>query len=228
MATLAERLAAIETRIQDAARQANRLRDEITLVVVSKNHPAQLVVDLVDLGQRHFGENRDQEAAPKAAEVSIERPGLANWHFVGQLQTNKVKSVLNYASTVHSLDRESLLREISKVASNRGIEVEVFIQLNLTDDPERGGIEPANLLAFAEAAAAAPGIKPIGVMAVASLEGQEERDFGLVAAASQKLQTVIPAASLVSAGMSGDFEQAISFGATHLRIGTAITGTRPS
>lgn len=227
MATLAERLAAIETKIQDAARQANRLRNEITLVVVSKNHPAQLVVNLVDLGQRDFGENRDQEAAPKAAEVAIERPGLANWHFVGQLQTNKVKSVLNYASTVHSLDRESLLREISKVASNRGIEVEVFIQLNLTDDPERGGIAPENLLAFAEATAASPGVKPIGVMAVASLDGQEERDFGLVAEASQQLQTVVPSARFVSAGMSGDFELAISYGATHLRIGTAITGSRP-
>ena len=128
---------------------------------------------------------------------------------------------------MHSLDRESLLREISKVASNRGIEVEVFIQLNLTDDPERGGIAPENLLAFAEAAAASPGVKPIGVMAVASLDGQEERDFGLVAEASQQLQTVVPSARFVSAGMSGDFELAISYGATHLRIGTAITGSRP-
>lgn len=228
MTTLAERLAAIETRIQDAARRAERSRDDITLVVVSKNHPAQLVVDLIDLGQRDFGENRDQEAAPKAAEVELARPGAATWHFVGQLQTNKVKSVLNYASVIHSLDRDSLLREISKVAANRGIEVEAFIQLNLTDDPERGGIEPQNLLVFAEAVAAAPGIKPIGVMAVASLEGQEERDFELVAQSSAMLQTVIPAAKYISAGMSGDFEQAISFGATHLRIGTAITGSRPA
>lgn len=227
MATLAERHAAIETRIQDALGRANRSRDEVTLVVVSKNHPARLVVDLIDLGQRDFGENRDQEAAPKAAEVEIERPGLAKWHFVGQLQTNKVKSALSYASTVHSLDRESLLREISKVASNRGIEVEVFIQLNLTEDEQRGGIAPENLLAFAEQAAAAPGIRPIGVMAVASLEGEEERDFGKVAAASRQLQSVIPTAKFISAGMSGDFELAIQYGATHLRIGTAITGSRP-
>jgi len=228
VSTLAERLAAIETRIQDAARGAQRGREDITLVVVTKNHPAQLVVDLIDLGQRNFGENRDQEAAPKSLEVAAARPDQATWQFVGQLQTNKVKSVLNYASVIHSLDRASLLGELAKVTANRGMKVDAFIQLNLTDDPERGGIAPADLKAFAEQVAATSGVRPIGVMAVASLEGQEERDFDTVARASTELQKVIPGAKFISAGMSGDFELAITYGATHLRIGTAITGSRPA
>jgi uncharacterized pyridoxal phosphate-containing UPF0001 family protein len=102
----------------------------------------------------------------------------------------------------------------------------VFIELNLTDDPDRGGIVPSNLLSFAELVLAAPGLDLVGVMGVASLEGQEERDFAAIQKASADLQRIAPEANLISAGMSNDFQTALRFGATHLRIGTAITGPR--
>jgi pyridoxal phosphate enzyme (YggS family) len=191
--------------------------------VVSKFHPSQLIRDLNALGVNDFGENRDQEAAAKALEVlDLD----INWHFIGQLQSNKVKSVLNYASVIHSLDRGSLLEALIKQTEQRESPIGVFVQVNLTDDPGRGGVNPEDLLAFADSVAAAPGLALLGVMAVASLDGEEERDFGAVAALSAKLTTQHPSATSISAGMSNDFELAIDYGATHLRIGTAITGNR--
>ena len=193
---------------------------------MTKNHPAQLVLDLLELGVRDFGENRDQEAAPKSAEVRAALGIEHHWHFIGQLQSNKVKSVVSYASSIHSLDRQSLLDALGKATYERQVPLDVFIQLNLTDDPARGGIQDANLLAFAENVLTHPGLNLIGVMGVAALDNQLERDFGLIREASQKLQTLKPSANLISAGMSEDFETAIAFGATHLRIGSAITGKR--
>lgn len=232
MTNLAQRLAAVQQRITDAAISAGRGPNQVTLVVVTKNHPAQLAVDLLDIGVNQFGENRDQEAAPKAAEIAIERPGAAvDWHFVGQLQSNKVKSVLGYASSIHSLDRLSLLqaltKETGKLAQTQGFEtIDVFIELNLTDDPNRGGIAPAQLSEFAQQVLQVPTLNLRGVMGVASLEANPEPDFETIAVASQSLQKLAPNAKFISAGMSNDFELAISYGATHVRVGTAITGKR--
>ena len=209
---------------------------DVTLIVVTKNHPAQLALDLFALGERNFGENRDQEASPKSQEVSLALGSAAdagyNWHFVGQLQTNKAKSVLQYASTIHSLDRDSLLKELGKCASQRrevepGFELDVFIQLNLTDDPARGGIQAADLKEFSEKTGMYEGINVLGVMGVASLAGSVEKDFSKIVLASEVLKSQIPSANYISAGMSDDFELAIAYGATHLRVGTAITGNRP-
>jgi uncharacterized pyridoxal phosphate-containing UPF0001 family protein len=133
-----------------------------------------------------------------------------NWHFIGQLQSNKVKSVVTYAASIHSLDRKSLLESLAKATLDRVKPLDVFVQLNLTDDPGRGGIQPSDLLAFAEQVLDQPGLKLVGVMGVAALDHNLARDF----------------ASLISAGMSEDFETAIAYGATHLRIGSAITGKR--
>jgi pyridoxal phosphate enzyme (YggS family) len=223
---LAERYQGALSRIRAAADAAARPVDDITLVVVTKNHPAQLVLDLLELGARDFGENRDQEAAPKAAEVRSVSAVAHTWHFVGQLQSNKVRSVLDYASVLHSLDRDSLLKELIKQTEKRESTLDVFIELNLTDDSGRGGIMPADLLPFAERVLQAPTLNLLGVMGVAGLDAEPAAEFERIRAASLALQTLEPAAKFISAGMSQDFELAIAHGATHVRIGTAITGKR--
>jgi pyridoxal phosphate enzyme (YggS family) len=221
---LGDRYFEVIERIDAAAVGAGRASSEVTLVVITKNHPAQLVLDLLELGAKDFGENRDQEAAPKAEQVRATSTVEHRWHFVGQLQSNKVKSALEYSSVLHSLDRESLLQALVKQQISKPLDV--FIQLNLTDDPGRGGIEPKNLEGFAEKVLAAPNLNLIGVMGVAALDREPEVDFETIRNASQKLQVLAPGARFISAGMSGDFEKAIAFGATHVRVGTAITGKR--
>ena len=227
MSELGTRYQAIVDRVARAAAAAGRDASAITLIVVSKNHPASLVLELLDLGVRDFGENRDQEAAPKAKEVASKSSIAPNWHFIGQLQSNKVKSVLDYASVLHSLDRRSLLTELVKRTSDRAKPLDVFIQVNLTDDPGRGGIDQEDLESFAAQVLEAPGLRLLGVMGVAGLGASPELEFERIASFSADIQKLAPEAKFVSMGMSNDFEQAISFGATHLRIGTAITGNRP-
>ena len=224
MSQLAERYSATVADISDRARQAQRDPAEITLVVVSKNHGSDLVRELHSLGQRDFGENRDQEARPKA-EQTRDLSGI-NWHFVGQLQSNKVRSVLTYSSVIHSIDRVSLLSALQKELVLSNSRASGFIQLNLTDDPGRGGVEPQNLLEFAEKALAVANLEILGVMGVAALNRDPRIDFETIARASESLKGLIPSAKSISAGMSHDFREAIDFGATHLRIGTLITGKR--
>ena len=224
MQSLEERYLAVRAAIVEAAADAGRSADEIELVVISKNHPAELVRQLHGLGQRNFGENRDQEAGPKAAATA----DLAQvvWHFVGQLQSNKVKSALGYARVLHSIDRASLVQALRRELAERATSLSGFIQLNLTDDPNRGGVKPGELLDFAENVLSLPNFRLLGVMGVAALNRDPRIDFELIAKASQALKTVQADAQFISAGMSHDFKQAIEFGATHLRIGTAITGNR--
>ena len=220
-APLGERLDAVRTSVTDAARAAGRDPAEITTIVVTKFHPASLVRELFELGVRDFGENRNQDAAPKASELA----GFdLTWHFIGQLQSNKVRAVLEYAKFIHSVDRESL---VSAIAASEH-PVDVFLQLNLTDDPGRGGVTPADLEALAEKTLAVPSIRLRGLMAVAPLGEEPRRAFARVREASGTLTALDPAASSLSMGMSGDYVAAIAEGATHLRIGTAITGNRPS
>jgi pyridoxal phosphate enzyme (YggS family) len=225
---LGQRYQAIVEKIATAAKSANREPEGITLVVVSKNHPHQLVLDLLELGARDFGENRDQEANPKAKQVAIESDQVFNWHFIGQLQTNKVKSVLEYANFLHSLDRTSLLDELIKRTAERTTPLKVFVQVNMTEDPERGGVNPLDLMAFSERVLTSPGLELVGLMGVGGLDVAPEREFERLAQLSTKLQELDPDANRLSMGMSGDFETAIAYGATHLRIGTAITGNRPT
>ncbi|MCX8529126.1 MAG: YggS family pyridoxal phosphate-dependent enzyme [Rhodoluna sp.] len=223
MSSLAERLSAIDSRIAARLATNGRTADSVTRIVVSKFHPASMVRELFDLGVRDFGENRDQEASAKAIEVAELE---LYWHFIGQLQSNKVKSVIEYASVIHSVDRQSLLDALIKQTTDREQALDVFVQVNLTDDPGRGGVNEPELLQFADSVAAAPGLNLLGLMAVASLDGEEERDFGRIANLSQLIQVQHPQAKYLSAGMSNDFELALDYGATHLRIGTAITGNR--
>ena len=228
MTELGQRYQAIVEKIATAAASANRDPDEITLVVVSKNHPHQLVLDLLELGARDFGENRDQEANPKSKQIALETNQAFNWHFIGQLQTNKVKSVLEYASFLHSLDRNSLLEELIKRTTERAVPLKVFVQVNMTEDPERGGVNPGDLMTFAERVLSSLGLELVGLMGVGGLDVAPEREFERLAQLSGQLQQLAPRADRLSMGMSGDFETAIAYGATHLRIGTAITGNRPT
>jgi pyridoxal phosphate enzyme (YggS family) len=218
--SLAARLARVDQAIAEAARAAGRDPAELTRIVVTKFHPAELVRQLAALGVRDVGENRHQEAVAKAAELS-DLP--LDWHFVGQLQSNKAKAVRGYAAAVHSVDRPSLAAALAAETP-----LDVFLELNLTGDPARGGVEPARLEDLAERVLSTPGLVLRGVMAVAPLNEEPRAAFERVRAASESLIRIAPDARAISAGMSGDFREAILEGATHLRIGTAITGKRPA
>lgn len=223
---LAERYRSVLQTIEQTAQSVGRAKEDVELIVVSKNHPASLVAELVQLGQRAFGENRDQEASKKAEE--LKNSGFdVQWHFVGQLQSNKVKSVLEYASVIHSIDRPSLVAELSKQLSKQNKKIDGFIELNLTYDLGRGGVAPQDLLTLAEQVLAVEQINLLGVMAVAGLGKDPAEEFERAIGLSQQLQTLAPTATKLSMGMSEDFEVAIRLGATHIRVGSAITGPRP-
>lgn len=227
MSELVQRYNQIVEQVASAASASGKSPKDVTLVVVTKNHPPRLVFDLIEIGCRDFGENRDQEASPKALEVMANSSEVLKWHFIGQLQTNKVRSVLDYADLIHSLDRESLLTELQKRTVGRAKPLGVFIQVNLTEDTERGGIRVPDLEGFATKVLGSEGLTLMGLMGVGGLDKAPEVEFERLADLSQKLQSLAPEAKGLSMGMSSDFGAAISYGATHLRIGTAITGKRP-
>jgi pyridoxal phosphate enzyme (YggS family) len=220
--SLAGRLSEVDGRIADAARAAGRDPAELTRIVITKFHPASLVRELFELGVRDFGENRHQEAAAKAAEVTD--LDIA-WHFVGQLQSNKARAVRRYASAVHSVDRVSLIEALAAREPGDAV-LDCFVELNLTDDAGRGGVLPDDADRLAEQVATTPGLRLRGVMAVAPLDAEPRAAFALVRGVSDRIRGIVPEATAISAGMSDDFAAAIAEGATHLRIGTAITGKR--
>lgn len=215
---LRERLQGVQRRVEETAIAAGRDPAGITTIVVTKFQPIALLRALEALGVEDFGESRHQEARAKAAEL----PG-ARWHFIGQLQTNKARQVARYAAAIHAVDRGDLVDALA------GTGVPVFIQVRLGEGegPGRGGAAPGELLPLAEGAADA-GLPVLGVMAVAPLGEEPEPAFARLAELSSRMTARIPGANAISAGMSGDFETAIRYGATHLRIGTAITGPRPA
>lgn len=217
---LAERLAAVREGVADACRAVARDPEEMTLIVVTKFHPAALVTALSELGVRDVGENRHQEAQQKAEELSALN---LNWHFIGQLQTKKARQAARYASAIHSIDRVRL----SEALSDLDREIDAFLQVNLTDDPGRGGVAPNELEALAEHVQANPSLRLRGVMAVAPLDEPAAPAFERLARLSELVQTIAPEATAISAGMTHDYVEAIAAGATHLRIGSAITGNRP-
>ena len=250
-AELARNLAATRARIAAACAAANRDPAELTLIAVTKTYPAADVLLLAELGVRDIGENRDQEAAPKAAEVaaalhppgahphppgsiaqtgSIEGAESANdpitWHFIGQLQTNKAHSVARYAHVVHSVDRARLVRALGGAALSAGRELTCLVQVSLDDDPARGGVPAARLGDVAAAIEAEPGLRLGGVMVVAPLGADPAVAFAPLRELSATVRSVNPSATTISAGMSGDLEAAVAGGATHLRIGTALLGNR--
>ena len=222
---LAAGLAAVRARIAAACERAGRAVEEVTLVAVTKTWPASDAALLRDLGVRDLGENKDAEAADKAAQVDGVR-----WHFVGQLQTNKARSVASYASVVHSLDRPRLARALDDGARRAGRVLDVLVQVDLDDGQEagRGGARPDDVAALADLAAELPGLRLAGVMAVAPRGADPAEAFARLAGLAGELRGQHPGATVVSAGMSGDLEQAVAAGATHLRVGTALLGHRPA
>jgi len=249
-AELAGNLAAIRARVADACAAAGRDVSEITLIAVTKTRPAEDVVALASLGQTDFGENRDQEASPKAAEVAEATSDPVRWHFIGQLQTNKAHRVVRYASVVHSVDRVRLVRALGNAAraahdearaaheaaaaaahdapaaAPAAVPLSCLVQVSLDGDAARGGALISQLPEIAAAIEAEQGLALGGVMAVAPLGVAPETAFALLRPLSDTVREISQAATIISAGMSGDLEAAVRNGATHLRIGTALLGNR--
>jgi pyridoxal phosphate enzyme (YggS family) len=225
--SLPDRLNLVRSKITSKAKSLGLL-EEPTLIVVTKNHPAQLVLDLMALGERNFGENRDQEASAKGTELAEHFAETdSTWHFIGQLQTNKVKSVLGYANFIHTVDRDSLVKELAKRSTDMGERsIKVFIEVNLTTIDGRGGVMPDQLMALADVVSSVPSLNLVGLMGVANPEMDPRIEFERLADIRANFLATYSDSSLFSLGMSGDYLEAMEFGATHLRIGSAITGQR--
>ena len=244
---LEKNLAEVRSRIAVACAAAGRDPGEITLIAITKTRPPADVLLLHELGLTDFGENKDQEAAPKAAacaaalaaadadadaaasaSAGAARSQPLRWHFVGQLQTNKASSVAGYADVVHSVDRVRLVRALGAAARKAGRELTCLVQVDLDTpaDPARGGVPPGQVLEIAEAIEAEQNLILGGVMAIAPLGADPARAFAPLRPCSLAVRAVNPAATIISAGMSGDLEAAVRNGATHLRIGTALLGNR--
>jgi len=220
------RLASVRERIAAACAVVGRDPAEVTLIAITKTFPASDVRLLYELGVHDVGENRDQEAAPKAAECADLAPGLT-WHFVGQLQTNKAASVVRYARIIHSVDRLRLVRALGEQARKAGRVITCLVQVSLDADPGRGGAVPGQVPELAAAVAAEQGLLLGGVMAIAPLGVPPAQAFAPLPAASAAVRKIRPEAGMISAGMSADMEAAIAVGATHVRVGTALLGDRP-
>ena len=222
---LASNLGAVRARIRAAASAAGRDPGDLTLIAVTKTYPAADIELLADLGVTDIGENRDKEAAEKHAATAA--LGL-RWHFIGQLQRRKCRSVATYADVVHSVDRADLVDALGAAAQAAGRTLDALVQVSL-DGPGaggRGGAEPAATLALAGQIATTPGLRLKGLMAVAPLGTDPQPAYRRLAELSAQVRAEFPGASVLSAGMSGDLESAVKNGATHLRVGTALLGRR--
>jgi len=227
-----ERMLELQTNLQDVERDisqactaANRNREDVTLIAVTKTWPASDVDLLAELGVTNVGENRDQEAKPKHDEVQAKN---LIWHAIGQLQTNKAKSVAAWADVVHSVDRSDLVTSLIKAVANREEPLGVLIQVNLDPTPaeNRGGALPDEIMDLADLISSSSGLKLQGVMGVAPLGGNDDLAFARLQEFANLIQAKFPEANWISAGMSGDFATALKYGATHLRIGSSILGKR--
>jgi pyridoxal phosphate enzyme (YggS family) len=235
MVELAGSLAALRDRVAAACAAAGRDAAAVTVIAVTKTFPAADVRRLAALGVTDVGESRDQEAGPKAAELA-DLTGL-RWHFVGRLQRNKVNHVIRYADVVHSVDRPELVAALAAAAARaRRRPLDVLVQVSLEAEPAagedpapRGGARPPDVPGLADQVASAESLRLAGLMAVAPLGADPEPAFARLAELAARLRADHPGAVMLSAGMSADLEAAIRFGATHVRVGTALLGgrTRP-
>jgi pyridoxal phosphate enzyme (YggS family) len=218
----------VTARITAAAAAAGRPASDVTLVAVTKTHPASDIRLLAELGITHVGESRVPEGAAKYAEL---HPATSlRWHMIGQLQRNKINATVPWADVVESVDREALVVPLARAAATRGVVLDVLVQFDLADEeqPGRGGVWPAAAPALVAAIAAQQQLRLAGVMAVAPLGVDPDRAFARLAQVHDSICRDFPAALIRSAGMSGDLEQAIAAGATHVRVGTALLGSRPT
>ena len=214
-------LSKVKEQIADAAKASDRGISDIKLIAVTKNFPVADLQILYDLGVRDFGENRDQEASEKVGKL----PSDITWHFQGGIQSNKLKSIASWASYIHSVDQTRYAQLISDYSSTKVRSI--FIQISLDQIPEsRGGIDPVKLPQISDEISQMPNIKLMGLMAVAPLDQGSQEAFDRMAKYSSVLVKSHPQATGLSIGMSGDFQEAIKHGATHLRIGSSILGNR--
>lgn len=219
-------------RREELEQNLNQIRGDlpadVTLIVVTKTFPTSDAKLLYELGVRDFGENRDSEGATKSAELAED----ANWHFQGGIQSNKLRSIISWADYIHSLDDLSHARKIDLLSEELKLRPKVFLQINLDDfsdgskNPQRSGVAPSELIAFASELAKFRNFETVGVMGVAPLGADPAPAFERLANLSQDLQAIIPTARSISAGMSGDYRIALQFGATHIRLGSSILGSR--
>jgi pyridoxal phosphate enzyme (YggS family) len=225
LAELAANLAEVADRMTTACAAAGRDPREVRLIAVSKTFPASDVMLLSQLGITDFGENKDQEAAPKAAACAAAGISL-RWHFIGQLQANKAASVVRYAYAVHSVDRLRLVSELGRRAIAAGRVLQCLVQVSLDGQQGRGGALPGEVPGLADAVAGQDGLELAGVMAVAPLGAPARPAYARLREIAETVRSAHPAARAISAGMSGDLGEAIAEGATHVRIGTALLGGR--
>ncbi|MFM1788820.1 MAG: hypothetical protein RLZZ12_169 [Actinomycetota bacterium] len=219
---MTERREEIRTALK---RVSSDIPDYVTLIVVTKTFPVSDIEILYELGERNFGENRDEEGLEKSAIL----PKDTIWHFQGNLQSKKIRSIVSWADFIHSLDKTSHANKINEVAHSLGKVQKVFIQVNLDSglgSDNRSGIDPNDFDQFLVELDSLKNIEIVGVMGVAPLGADPAPGFELLYKLSLKLQSIKPRATLISAGMSGDFPVALQFGATHIRIGSSILGTR--
>jgi len=224
---LRSRLADVRARIARAAESSGRSPSSVTLVVVTKTWPASDLRRLFDLGVRDLGENRHQEAEAKASELA--GVGIC-WHFVGQVQSNKAARIATYADVVHSVDSVRVVQRLNAGAHRVDRLVSCLVQVSLDlgeHSGGRGGVATAQVDEVAAAVDSAGRLRLAGVMAVAPRDVEPAQAFERLASISSAIRAVRPEATWMSAGMTGDFEAAISAGATHVRVGSAILGERP-
>jgi pyridoxal phosphate enzyme (YggS family) len=224
-AELSAALTEVRERIASACTAAGRPPDAAHLVAVTKTYPASDVVLLAGLGVTDVGENRDQEAAAKAGEARASG-ATPRWHFIGQLQRNKARSVVGYADVVESVDSVRLAEALARAALDRTEPLEALVQVSIDGDPSRGGAAGDDIWRVSDSIAGSASLRLGGVMAVAPVDWDPDRAFEQLKSISERLVTSHPGSTTVSAGMSGDLEAAIRHGATHVRIGTSLLGMR--
>lgn len=222
-AELQKNLTEVENRIAKACQAARRPRESVTLIAVTKTWPASDIHLLHELGMRNFGESKDQEASQKVAELSKLD---INWHFIGQLQTNKLNHIARYANVVHAIDRAKVVEGLDTAAQKSAREIVGLVQVSIDGHESRGGIAPEGVMELANLVSATQNLSLGGVMAVAPLGMDPDLAFAKLLEISKALQKVHPQATTISAGMSSDLEAAIKNGATHLRIGSDLLGKR--
>lgn len=213
----------IESRIAGACLLADRLREDVRLIAVTKTHPIRDVEILQSLGVTDFGENRDSEGVEKSSAVS------GNWHYQGEIQSKKIASLARWSHTVHSLDDISHLLKFDRALDVIGSKtLDIFIQVSLDGDPSRAGLKDDEVLKACQMVVDSSNLKLMGVMTVPPVEADPGESFSTIAAISDRVKSEFPQGKYLSAGMSGDFEVAIAYGATHIRIGSQILGSRRS
>lgn len=222
-----ENLLEVREKVAEAARRAGRDPGEIELVAVTKSVPLEKIKEAFALGVRNFGENRSQEFLEK----HLHLPAAARWHFIGHLQTNKVKKIIGKVELIHSLDRMALAEEISRAAQEKKMVAPVLIQVNIGGEGTKHGLPPEQVSSFAARAALLPGLEIRGLMALAPwCEDPEETRpyFREMAALFKQVKKNVTGVSmdLLSMGMTGDYQVAVEEGANIIRIGTAIFGQR--